>query len=97
MVSGAHLGERLAVLRRAAGLTQESLAEQSGVSPDVIRKLDDETAAFELRLRAEASDMGDGVLDGWRRPPMTSRQPIRVPPLVTFSCGYGRIWDTSGS
>jgi transcriptional regulator with XRE-family HTH domain len=108
LVSGAHLGERLAVLRRAAGLTQESLAEQSGVSPDVIRKLeqrrkdgarlstlralagglgvdvaalvsdmplptgpmpssgglDDETAALELRLRAEASDMGDGVLDG---------------------------------
>ncbi|CAL9440871.1 helix-turn-helix domain-containing protein [Streptomyces sp. enrichment culture] len=35
-----HLGDRLARLRRLAGLTQEGLAERSGVSVDVIRKLE---------------------------------------------------------
>ncbi|MDX6340184.1 MAG: hypothetical protein QOH87_322, partial [Trebonia sp.] len=36
----AHLGDRLARLRRLAGLTQEDVAERSGVSVDVIRKLE---------------------------------------------------------
>ena len=36
----AHLGDRLARLRRLAGLTQEQVAERSGVSVDVIRKLE---------------------------------------------------------
>lgn len=35
-----HLGDRLARLRRLAGLTQEQVAENSGVSVDVIRKLE---------------------------------------------------------
>ncbi len=35
-----HLGDRLARLRRLAGVTQEGLAQQSGVSVDVIRKLE---------------------------------------------------------
>ncbi|MER6521690.1 helix-turn-helix domain-containing protein [Streptomyces sp. NPDC001553] len=35
-----HLGERLSRLRRLADLTQEGLAQRSGVSPDVIRKLE---------------------------------------------------------
>jgi transcriptional regulator with XRE-family HTH domain len=35
-----HLGDRLARLRRLAGLTQEQVAERSGVSADVIRKLE---------------------------------------------------------
>ncbi|MBB5120040.1 DNA-binding protein [Streptomyces eurocidicus] len=35
-----HLGDRLARLRRLAGLTQEGLAERSGVSVDVVRKLE---------------------------------------------------------
>ncbi|MGH3568008.1 MAG: helix-turn-helix domain-containing protein [Pseudonocardia sp.] len=35
-----HLGDRLARLRRLADLTQESLSERSGVSVDVIRKLE---------------------------------------------------------
>ncbi|MEU5161371.1 helix-turn-helix domain-containing protein [Streptomyces sp. NPDC020875] len=35
-----HLGERLARLRRIAGLTQEALAERAGVSVDVVRKLE---------------------------------------------------------
>ncbi|MEU0739345.1 helix-turn-helix transcriptional regulator [Streptomyces sp. NPDC006134] len=35
-----HLGDRLARLRRLADLTQEGLAERSGVSADVIRKLE---------------------------------------------------------
>lgn len=35
-----HLGDRLARLRRLADLTQEGLAERSGVSVDVIRKLE---------------------------------------------------------
>lgn len=36
----AHLGDRIARLRRLAGLTQEQAAERSGVSVDVIRKLE---------------------------------------------------------
>ncbi|MFC4611739.1 helix-turn-helix domain-containing protein [Streptomyces maoxianensis] len=35
-----HLGDKLARLRRLADLTQEGLAERSGVSADVIRKLE---------------------------------------------------------
>ena len=35
-----HLGDRLARLRRLADATQESLAERSGISVDVIRKLE---------------------------------------------------------
>lgn len=35
-----HLGDRLARLRRLAALTQEELADRSGVSTDVIRKLE---------------------------------------------------------
>ncbi|MFD9794349.1 helix-turn-helix domain-containing protein [Streptomyces sp. NPDC059070] len=35
-----HLGDRLGRLRRLAGLTQEELSERSGVSVDVIRKLE---------------------------------------------------------
>lgn len=35
-----HLGVRLAQLRRVADLTQEGLAERSGVSVDVVRKLE---------------------------------------------------------
>jgi transcriptional regulator with XRE-family HTH domain len=36
----AHLGDRVARLRRLADLTQEQVAERSGVSVDVIRKLE---------------------------------------------------------
>jgi transcriptional regulator with XRE-family HTH domain len=35
-----HLGDRLARLRRLASLTQEQVAERSGISVDVIRKLE---------------------------------------------------------
>ncbi|MFE2926945.1 helix-turn-helix domain-containing protein [Streptomyces goshikiensis] len=35
-----HVGDRMAKLRRAADLTQEGLSERSGVSVDVIRKLE---------------------------------------------------------
>ncbi|MDH6110643.1 transcriptional regulator with XRE-family HTH domain [Kitasatospora sp. MAP12-15] len=35
-----HLGDRLSRLRRLAGLTQEGLAEKSGVSADVVKKLE---------------------------------------------------------
>jgi transcriptional regulator with XRE-family HTH domain len=35
-----HIGDRLARLRRLADLTQEGLAERSGVSVDVVRKLE---------------------------------------------------------
>jgi len=35
-----HLGDRMARLRRLAGLTQEQVAERSGVSVDVVRKLE---------------------------------------------------------
>jgi len=38
--AGGHLGDRLARLRRLADLTQEQVAERSGVSVDVVRKLE---------------------------------------------------------
>ncbi|GAA4016021.1 helix-turn-helix transcriptional regulator [Streptomyces plumbiresistens] len=40
MASAEHLGDRLARLRRLADLTQEEVAERSGVSVDVVRKLE---------------------------------------------------------
>ena len=40
IVTGEHLGDRLAQLRRNRGMTQEELAERAGVSVDVIRKLE---------------------------------------------------------
>lgn len=39
-VATEHIGERLARLRRARNLTQETLAERAGVSVDVVRKLE---------------------------------------------------------
>lgn len=38
--NGVHPGDRLARLRRLAGLTQEQVAERSGISVDVIRRLE---------------------------------------------------------
>ncbi|MGH3867117.1 MAG: helix-turn-helix domain-containing protein [Pseudonocardiaceae bacterium] len=35
-----HLGDRLARLRRLADLSQERLSERSGISVDVVRKLE---------------------------------------------------------
>jgi DNA-binding Xre family transcriptional regulator/tetratricopeptide (TPR) repeat protein len=40
MVTAEHLGDRLARLRRERMMTQEELAEQAGVSVDVVRKLE---------------------------------------------------------
>jgi transcriptional regulator with XRE-family HTH domain len=58
LVSGVHLGERLAVLRR-----QEGLAERSGVSSDVIRKLEQrrKDGARLSTLRALAGGLGVDV------------------------------------
>ena len=36
----AHLGDRLAKLRRLSGLTQEQVADRASVSVDVVRKLE---------------------------------------------------------
>jgi transcriptional regulator with XRE-family HTH domain len=39
-MTGEHLGDRLAQLRRDRGMTQEELADRAGVSVDVVRKLE---------------------------------------------------------
>jgi transcriptional regulator with XRE-family HTH domain len=62
-ISGMHLGERLAVLRREAGLTQEGLAERAGVSSEVVRKLEQRRkhGARLSTLRALAGGLGVDV------------------------------------
>lgn len=79
-----HLGDRLARLRRLADLTQESLAESSGVSIDVIRKLEQHRKhsvrlptlhKLAAGLRVEVTGLlGD--------PPALSAEPDESPALV---------------
>jgi transcriptional regulator with XRE-family HTH domain len=62
-VAEVHVGDRLAALRGEAGLTQEALAERSGFSVDVIRKLEQhrKSEARLSTLRALAGALGVDV------------------------------------
>ncbi len=79
-----HLGERLARLRRLADLTQESLAERSGVSVDVIRKLEQHRkhSARLPTLHKLAAGLGVEVTGLLGDPPALSDTAVESPALV---------------
>lgn len=79
-----HLGDRLARLRRLADVTQESLAERSGISVDVIRKLQ-QHRKHSVRLptlHKLASGLGVEVTGLLGDPPALSDATVESPALV---------------
>jgi transcriptional regulator with XRE-family HTH domain len=78
----AHLGDRLARLRRMAGLTQEQVAERSGVSVDVIRKLEQHRkhSARLPTLHALAKGLGTEVTTLLGDPPAVASNGAPDPP-----------------
>ena len=81
---GAHLGDRLAKLRRLAGLTQEQVAERSGVSVDVIRKLEQHRkhSARLPTLHALARGLGTEVTALLGDPPAVASNGAPDPPAL---------------
>jgi transcriptional regulator with XRE-family HTH domain len=79
-----HLGDRLARLRRLADLTQESLSERSGVSIDVIRKLEQHRkhSARLPTLHKLATGLGVEVTGLLGDPPALSADQGESPALV---------------
>lgn len=80
----AHLGDRLARLRRLADLTQEQLAEGSGVSVDVIRKLEQHRkhSARLPTLHKLAAGLGIEVTGLLGDPPGVAAEPEESADLV---------------
>src|SRR5262245_47228646 len=79
-----HVGDRLARLRRLADLTQESLSERSGVSVDVIRKLE-QHRKHSVRLptlHKLANGLGVEVTGLLGDPPALSAEQGESPALV---------------
>ncbi|HVX45794.1 MAG TPA: helix-turn-helix transcriptional regulator [Mycobacteriales bacterium] len=81
-----HLGDRLAHLRRLADLTQEELAEKSGVSVDVIRKLEQHRkhSARLPTLHALATGLGVELTGLMGDPPAVAQQNTETPELVAL-------------
>lgn len=81
-----HLGDRLAHLRRLADLTQEELAEKSGVSVDVVRKLEQHRkhSARLPTLHALASGLGVELTGLMGDPPAVANQNAETPELVAL-------------
>jgi transcriptional regulator with XRE-family HTH domain len=79
---GAHLGDRLARLRRLAGLTQEQTAARSGVSVDVVRKLEQHRkhSARLPTLHALARGLGVEVTTLLGDPPAVASNGAPEPP-----------------
>lgn len=77
------LGERIARLRRVAGLSQEQAAEQAGISVDVIRKLEQgrKTSARLPTLHAIARGLGVELTTLLGDPPAVTRD--ADPPALT--------------
>ncbi|WFE26735.1 helix-turn-helix transcriptional regulator [Solwaraspora sp. WMMD791] len=73
-----NIGENLARKRRRAGLTQEGLAERSGVSISVIRKLErgDRDSASLPTLRSLATALGVTTVELFRPTPTQLQPPI---------------------
>jgi transcriptional regulator with XRE-family HTH domain len=81
-----HLGDRLARLRRLADLSQERLSERSGVSVDVIRKLE-QHRKHSVRLptlHKLASGLGVEVTGLLGDPPALSAEQDESPALVAI-------------
>lgn len=81
---GAHLGDRLARLRRMADLTGDELAERSGVSVDVIRKLEQRRkhSARLPTLHALAKGLGVEVTALLGDPPAVPSSGAPEPPAL---------------
>jgi len=79
-----HLGDRLARLRRLADVTQEGLAERSGVPVDVIRKLEQHRkhSARLPTLHKLAAGLGVEVTGLLGDPPALSKMEAESPALV---------------
>lgn len=79
-----HLGDRLARLRRLAGLTQEQVAERAGVSVDVIRKLEQHRkhSARLPTLHALAKGLGVEVTTLLGDPPAVASNGAPDPPAM---------------
>lgn len=79
-----HLGDRLARLRRLADVTQEGLAERSGISVDVIRKLEQHRkhSARLPTLHKLAAGLGVEVTGLLGDPPALSNVEAESPALV---------------
>jgi transcriptional regulator with XRE-family HTH domain len=77
-----HLGDRIAKLRRMAGLTQEQAADRSGVSVDVIRKLEQHRkhSARLPTLHALAKGLGTEVTALLGDPPAVAANGAPEPP-----------------
>jgi len=82
--NGTHLGDRLARLRRLAGLTQEEVAERSGVSVDVVRKLEQHRkhSARLPTLHALAKGLGTEVTTLLGDPPAVASNGAPDPPAL---------------
>jgi transcriptional regulator with XRE-family HTH domain len=79
-----HLGDRLARLRRLASLTQEQVAERSGISVDVIRKLEQHRkhSARLPTLHALAKGLGVEVTTLLGDPPAVASNGSPDPPAL---------------
>ncbi|MGH3158348.1 MAG: helix-turn-helix domain-containing protein [Streptosporangiaceae bacterium] len=78
------LGDRLSKLRRMAGLTQEQVAERSGMSVDVIRKLEQHRkhSARLPTLHALAKGLGVEVITLLGDPPAVASNGAPDPPAL---------------
>jgi transcriptional regulator with XRE-family HTH domain len=79
-----HLGDRLARLRRLAGLTQEQVAERAGVSADVVRKLEQHRkhSARLPTLHALAKGLGVELTSLLGEPPAVASNGAPEPPAL---------------
>ncbi|MQA04308.1 MAG: tetratricopeptide repeat protein [Streptosporangiales bacterium] len=91
---GGHFGALLRRHRLVAGLSQQALADRSGLSVDAIAALERgrrrRPRAFTVRLLADTLDLDDGarqVLASASEPAGTSTAPTRVPPPFTELVG----------
>lgn len=82
--TGEHIGDRLARLRRAAGLTQEQLAERAGVSLEVVRKLEQHRkhSARLPTLHALAKGLGTELTTLLGPPPAAAGNAAQAPGLT---------------
>jgi len=92
-VTAGHLGDRIARLRRKRGMTQEELAEQAGISVDVVRKLEqhrkDSVRLETLRKLADGLHTDSASLLGETAAALTARR--SRPEIVPIDASLGEI------
>ncbi len=92
-MTAGHLGDRIARLRRKRGMTQEELAEQAGISVDVVRKLEqhrkDSVRLETLRKLADGLHTDSASLLGETAAALTARR--SRPEIVPIDASLGEI------